>query len=93
MGILFGALGVYMALSGTVYTDTIKICAHISDRGSMTVIDTNQNVYYVNDQLTQFKVKDNTTIKVKIKEEFGSKTIYSIDAPITCGGSSCGVTS
>ena len=76
---------------GNVYTDTITICAH--DRG--TVIDTNENIYYINDQITKFKVKDNETVKVKIKKYDWNmnKIIYSIDAPITCGNQTCGVTS
>lgn len=81
----------FIIMFSSAYTDTITICAHTSDRGSMTVIDTNQNMYYVNDQLTQFKVKDNETIKVKIENTLGIKYIYSIDAPIACGNQTCGV--
>jgi energy-coupling factor transporter transmembrane protein EcfT len=76
---------------GSTYTDTITVCKHISSYYDMTVIDTNENVYYVRDVVTKLKVKDNLTTKVKIKEYWGFKWIYSIDAPITCGNQTCGV--
>jgi hypothetical protein len=76
---------------GSVYTSTITMCAHTSDRGSMTVIDTNQNVYFVEGQLDQFKVRDGATVKVKIEDNIFNKRIYSIDAPIACGNQTCGV--
>jgi len=94
---VFLILGIVVALvfivGGSTYTDTITICAHTSDHGYMTVIDTNQNIYYVNDLLTQFKVKDNTTVEVKSKRYLwgGEKIIYSIGAPIACGNQICGV--
>lgn len=81
-----------LVASGSIYTDTITICTH-TDGYSMKVVDTNDNLYYVVDDLTQMKVKDNITVKVKIKNMIGSKYIYSIDAPITCGNQTCGVAS
>ncbi len=79
-------------MSSSAYTDTITICAH-TEGNYMKVVDTNQNLYYVIDDLTQMKVKDNITVKVNIEDKWGSKYIYSIDAPITCGNSTCGVSS
>jgi hypothetical protein len=94
VGSMFAVLMV-IAMGGilceSTYTDTITICAHTFDRGSMTVIDTNQNIYYVGGQITQFKVKDGATVKVKIIDSPVGKRIYSIDAPITCGNQTCGV--
>ncbi len=80
-------------VSGSIYTDTITICEHTSDRSIMTVIDTNQNTYYVKDLITEFKVKNGETLKMKIEDTIFGKYIYSIDAPITCGNQTCGVTS
>jgi hypothetical protein len=79
-------------MSSSVYTDTITICAH-TEGNYMKVVDTNQNLYYVNDDTTQLKIKDNIRVKVKIENRIGTKYIYSIDAPITCGNSSCEVSS
>ncbi|MFA5247889.1 MAG: hypothetical protein WCX79_00430 [Candidatus Paceibacterota bacterium] len=81
---------VIFIIGGSTYTDTITICKHIQN-SDMTVIDTNENVYYICDIVTKFKVADNETVKVKIKEELGYKWIYSIDAPISCGNQTCGV--
>ena len=80
-----------LIVDGSAYTDTITICAH-TDGNTMKVIDTNQNLYYIDDDLTQMKVKDNDTVKVKVKERGGTKFIYSIDSPITCGNQACGAT-
>jgi hypothetical protein len=80
-----------LMLNSFVYTDTITICKHDSAL-TMTVIDTNENVYYIQDMVTKFKVIDNKMVKAKIKiSAFGDKYIYSIDAPITCGNQTCGV--
>lgn len=74
----------------SIYTDTITICKH-TEGDYMKVIDTNDNLYYVTDYITQMKVKDSDTIKVKIENKFGTKYIYYIDAPIQCNNSTCGV--
>jgi len=86
------SIGTFMIFpfSASMYTDTITICAH-TEGNYMKVIDTNENLYYVSDAITQMKVKDNITVKVKIEDKIGTKFIYYIDAPITCGNSSCGV--
>jgi len=77
---------------GSTYTDTITICKHIQQNsGDMTVVDTNENVYYIRDVVTKFKVKDNETVNVKIEDELCYKYIYYINAPITCGNQTCGV--
>ncbi len=92
--LLFGLLMtifISIAIGGSIYTDKITICKHIDDSDDMMVIDTNENVYYIRDIVTKFKVVDNKTVKVKIKDEAGHKWIYSIDSPITCGNQSCGV--
>lgn len=91
---IFSILGmgsfVGFVMSGSIYTDNITICAH-TEGNYMKVIDTNQNLYYVSDDLTQMKVKDSTTVKVKIENKMGTKYIYHIDAPIRCNNSTCGV--
>jgi uncharacterized integral membrane protein len=84
-------IGFAFIIGGSTYTNTIKICKHIQTSNDMTVIDTNENVYYVRDVVTKFKVVDNEKVNVKIKEQWGYKWIYSIDAPITCGNQTCGV--
>jgi ABC-type microcin C transport system permease subunit YejB len=76
---------------GSVYTDTITICKHESSASSMTVIDIDDNIYYIGDPITKFRIEDGKTINVKVKESFGNKVIYSIDAPITCANQTCGV--
>jgi hypothetical protein len=92
--ILFSALFLItlfaLVLDGSVYTDTITICAY-TEGDYMKVVDTNENLYYISDDLTRMKVKDNETVNVKIKELHGYKYIYSINKPITCGNSYCGV--
>jgi energy-coupling factor transporter transmembrane protein EcfT len=96
LSILLFVFGIIISSSfifGFTYTDTITVCKHISSNYDIIVIDTNENVYYVRDVVTKLKVKDNLTANVKIKENWGFKWIYSIDAPITCGNQTCGVTS
>jgi len=88
--IAFGVCMLLFIISGSVYTDTITICKHDS-ASIMTVIDMNENVYYIQDVVTKFKVVNNETIRVKVKELRGSKIIYFIDAPIACGNQTCGV--
>lgn len=73
-----------------VYTDTITICAH-TEGDRMKVVDTNQNLYYVRDDLTWFKIKDGDTVKVKIENRMGEKYIYYVDAQTPCNNSTCGV--
>jgi hypothetical protein len=87
--LLIAIAGSLMFTNGSVYTDTITICLHTEGIYYMKVVDTNQNIYYINDDLTQMKVKDNITVKVKIVDKLGHKYITFIDAPITSGNSYC----
>jgi hypothetical protein len=89
--LIIGVIASSSFICGGVYTDTITICKHIDSAYDMTVIDTNENIYYVRDVVTKIKVEDNLTTNVKIKECWGFKWIYHIDAPITCGNQTCGV--
>lgn len=89
--LIVGVIASSSFMFGSTYTDKITICKHINSAYDMTVIDTNENVYYVRDVITKIKVEDDLTTNVKIKEYWGFKWIYSIDAPITCGNQTCGV--
>ena len=78
---------------GTVSTEKITVCSHnLFNSGYMEILDTNYNLYYTSDPLSRYKIKDNSTIIVRVENSFvRNNYIYSIDAPITCGNSACGV--
>ena len=82
-----------MFIYGTVSTEKITVCSHtLFNSGYMEILDTNYNLYYTSVPLNRYKIKDNSTIIVKVANSFvRNNYIYSIDAPITCGNQTCGV--
>jgi len=76
------------------HTQNITVCNYeMIESGSMEVLDTSQNIYYISDFVTQTKIENGKgkTFNVNIEYEWNTNIITSINEPLTCGNQTCGV--